>query len=264
MPSTEHEIPLHGGEMQNVVRVGNTVRRQGGAWTPTIHALLKHLEKVGFEGAPRALGFDEQGREVLSFIEGEVTSGGRTPHAYMWSSGTLTATAKLLKRVHEATSTFKIPTDAKWLWKENATDGTRVICHNDIALWNTVFRHQKPVAFIDWDLAAPGPAESEVAYALWCFVPLWHDEKPRPGMNFGVQDRAKRIRLFCDAYGLSKRDDIFDRIRAKQNAVITEVKRIADEGSVGYQKLWDRGMREGILKDQAFLDRNAQALGAEL
>lgn len=83
-------------------------------------------------------------------------------------------------------------------------------------------------------------------------------------MNFGVQDRAHRIRLFCDAYGLTKRDDIFVRIRAKQVEVITEVKRIADAGSVGYQKLWERGMREGILKDQAFLDRNAKALGAEL
>src|SRR5579859_7679207 len=43
------------------------------AWTPTVHALLRHLETVGFDGAPRVVGsrFDPAGRETLTFIQGD-------------------------------------------------------------------------------------------------------------------------------------------------------------------------------------------------
>lgn len=65
-------MPLAGGfaNAGSVVRVGDTVRRPTGAHTIAVHQLLAHLEKVGFEGAPRAHGFDERGREVLEWIPG--------------------------------------------------------------------------------------------------------------------------------------------------------------------------------------------------
>ena len=56
------EIPPEGGSMTTVVRVGDTVRRPVGRWTPAVHSLLRHSEEVGFEGAPRVLGFDDQNR----------------------------------------------------------------------------------------------------------------------------------------------------------------------------------------------------------
>ena len=68
----EPEIELHGGTHGPVVRVGDTVRRVPGAASQAIHALLRHLELVGFSGAPRCLGFDDKGREILTFIPGEV------------------------------------------------------------------------------------------------------------------------------------------------------------------------------------------------
>ena len=61
---TQQEIPLIGGNTSTVVRVGDTVRRNVGPWTPAVHALLRHLEYIGFTGAPRVLGLDERGREV--------------------------------------------------------------------------------------------------------------------------------------------------------------------------------------------------------
>jgi Tol biopolymer transport system component len=36
-----------------------------------VHALLRHLESVGFEGAPRVVGFDDSGREVLTYVDGD-------------------------------------------------------------------------------------------------------------------------------------------------------------------------------------------------
>jgi hypothetical protein len=54
---TGMEIPLSGGNMSSgVVRVGDTVRRPAGPWTPSVHALLTHLHDAGFDGAPRPHG----------------------------------------------------------------------------------------------------------------------------------------------------------------------------------------------------------------
>ena len=55
-----------------VVRVGDTVRRPVRPFTATIQTYLKHLHDRGFHEAPRPLGYDDQGREVLSFVEGDV------------------------------------------------------------------------------------------------------------------------------------------------------------------------------------------------
>jgi len=54
------------------------VIRDAGAWTPAVHALLRHLEDVGFAAAPRPVGsgLDTDGREVLTFIDGEFTQPG--------------------------------------------------------------------------------------------------------------------------------------------------------------------------------------------
>ena len=68
---TDTEEPLTGGNVSRaVVRVGDTVRRPAGPWTPAVHALLAHLHSAGLTGAPGPLGIDERGREVLTFIPG--------------------------------------------------------------------------------------------------------------------------------------------------------------------------------------------------
>ena len=83
--------------MTPVVRVGDTVRRQAGPWTPTIHALLTHVRRQGFCHGPEPLGFDNEGREILTYIQGEA---GRYPLPdWMWADEILLAAAKLLARV---------------------------------------------------------------------------------------------------------------------------------------------------------------------
>jgi hypothetical protein len=72
----EPEIPLVAGSESRVrVRVGQTVRRTGNSWSPAVLDLLRHLEGAGSAGAPRALGFDELGREILTYIDGEAGRG---------------------------------------------------------------------------------------------------------------------------------------------------------------------------------------------
>jgi hypothetical protein len=65
--------PLVGdGVTPGIVRIGDTVRRPVRPFTATIQAYLAHLRSVGFTGAPVPLGIDGQGREVLSYVPGDV------------------------------------------------------------------------------------------------------------------------------------------------------------------------------------------------
>lgn len=59
------------GTVTTVQRIGGTIRRPVRRRTPSVHALLRHLERVGFPGAPRVLGIDTQGREILSLLPGQ-------------------------------------------------------------------------------------------------------------------------------------------------------------------------------------------------
>src|SRR5690349_21158941 len=105
----EQEIPLTGGNLTPVVRVGNTVRRITNFWSVTVHGLLRYLETKGFDAAPSFLGLDEQGREILSYIEGEV---GFLP--YIWADSVLVEVAQLLRRFHDLTAEYVPPEGAKW------------------------------------------------------------------------------------------------------------------------------------------------------
>ena len=70
---SDEEVLLPGGDVTlGVARVGGTVRRPVGAHSHLVDLVLRHLEIEGFAGAPRYLGLDPQGREILTFIEGEV------------------------------------------------------------------------------------------------------------------------------------------------------------------------------------------------
>jgi hypothetical protein len=87
------EIALNAGGRTAVHRRGSVVVREATVHTPAVHALLRHLERAGFAAAPRLIGsgLDAQGRETLTFIEGEVT------HPGPWSLEGVAAVGRLLR-----------------------------------------------------------------------------------------------------------------------------------------------------------------------
>jgi hypothetical protein len=179
-----------------VVRIGGTVRRPPGS--AAVRALLRHLAGAGFHGAPRFLGVDDQGRDMLEFLPGEVTIDG--PPRGMHSDAALAAAARLIRRMHDATTTF-VPGHGDGWWRQIGAPATGpVICHNDAGPHNTVYRDGLPVALIDWDFAAPGPRAWDVAYALWRFVPLYDDARCAR-LGWPVVPRGPRIARFLAAYG---------------------------------------------------------------
>ncbi len=181
-----------------VTITGGIVRRPAGPWTPAVHALLRHFEHVGFDGAPRAVAV-EDGEELLSYVTGE-PAGGSLPAAgdvAVFEVGTL------IRRMHDAQEGFAPPADARWQALPRAPAGDEVICHNDVLGQNVVFRHGAPAALIDWELAAPGPRAVDVAAAASWWVPLRPDADVRRH-RLPTTRRPERLRLLLDGYGLDR------------------------------------------------------------
>jgi hypothetical protein len=192
--------PMPGGRISGTVRRGSTVRRPMRPWTPAVQALLRHLEAAGFEGAPRVLGADEQGREVLSFLDGH-TVGDRLPWpAYVRSDVALAHVGSWLRRLHDATATFTPPPDAVWFAGQSWHPGL-VIGHHDAAPYNAVWRADRLVGFVDWDTAGPSSRELDLAFSALMWVPLMPAELVRSQGFTDVTGRSQRLHLLLDGYG---------------------------------------------------------------
>jgi hypothetical protein len=255
------EEPLTGGFItSSVTRTGSTVRRSAGPWSPAVHTWLTHLARAGVNAAPRPVRLDlDTGTEELTYLDGTVLSGGASP-PNLWREDTLTALARLIRQFHDAAATFTPPADAAWQQTAAHPGGGDVICHNDLAPWNTVFAEGQPIAFIDWDLAAPGPRWWDVSYAIWHFVPLYGDPDSDPFDLAQFEPRARRTRLFCDAYSLDDRDGLVDKILDRQRAVHTAIKHGADTGDSAYQRLWELGAGSGIERQIKYVQEHRSAL----
>ncbi len=200
----ENETYLTGGGRNLVTRLGSTVFRSAGPWSSTIIQLLRHLEAVGFGFAPRVVGtgFDDVGRETVSFVEGEFV------HPVPWPDEALFLIGTMLRRLHEATASFKVPEDARWRpWFGRAIgSGRRVLGHCDTGPWNIVARARCPVALIDWEEAGPVNLYVELAQACWLNAQLHDDDVARRVGLASPEARAKQVRLLLDGYGLGRAD----------------------------------------------------------
>jgi Ser/Thr protein kinase RdoA (MazF antagonist) len=185
-----NEIPLSGGRVtQGVVRVGDTVRRPLRANSEFVRTMLAHLQERGFGATPQYLGSDEQGREIFSFVEGDVPPD-LSPDI---SDESLAAAAQLIRRFHDATADTAL------------ARGEEVVCHNDLSPCNFVFRAGAPVAMIDFDAAAPGTRLQDIGMALFLWLNLGTD---RPDLT----EQARRISLFCRSYGTAADAEVVQAI----------------------------------------------------
>ncbi|OYW96930.1 MAG: trifolitoxin immunity protein, partial [Rhizobiales bacterium 32-66-8] len=198
------EIPLTGGGRTAVSRIGDVVHRQTGPWARSVHALLRHLEAEGFAGAPRVIGsgFDDQGRETLSFFPGASLHPGPWPDAAMFNLG------KLLATFHRASASFTPPEGAIWRdwFGRSLGHGPRIIGHGDLGDWNIIAEAGQPVGFIDWEQAGPVDPLVELAQLCWLNAHLFDDDlETRIGLP-PLAIRAKKLRAITDGYGLRAQD----------------------------------------------------------
>jgi aminoglycoside phosphotransferase (APT) family kinase protein len=265
------EIPLAGGDVtEGVVRVGDTVRRPVGRHSPLVHALLTHLESIGFDGAPRFLGVDGAGREVLSYVHGEVA--GRPRPAWIADEARLASVGRLVRAYDDAAASFMPPPGA--LPDAQAAEQPEVppapayppelIGHVDITPENVVFRDGRACALIDFDLARPATRADEMFNAMMWWAPLSDPRDVDPLLQ--SVDVPRRARILADAYGLSG----IDRERILEVAIMRTrrswhlMKQRAQSQGGGWQRMWDEGVGDVIKRREAWLDRHAAALTAAL
>jgi len=229
------------------VAIGNdgTVRRQAGSWTPAVHALLRHFEAAGFGGAPRALGVDDDGREVLTVVDGEIPGVDGAPPG----DDVVFAVGELVRAMHDAQEGFTPPEGSSWQVLPGAVPGDEVICHNDVLGHNVVVRDGRPVALIDWELAAPGRRLTDVAAAAMWWTPLRSDVHAR---RYGLPTdrRAERLRLLADGYGLEgdERHDLIDAVLRLVRAWHEAYRVLGGVGRLEpWARRWDDGRGDYIL-----------------
>ncbi|NUS17239.1 MAG: aminoglycoside phosphotransferase family protein [Streptomyces sp.] len=176
----EYEVPLSGRRITpGVVRVGDTVRRPATASSPFVAELLDHLRRQDFTGAPRHLGLDAAGRDILSYLPGQVPT-----RFQRWTDAQVAAAGSLLRALHDATRGSRL------------TGRRPVVCHHDPGPNNTVFANNVPVAFIDFDTAAPGDPLEDLGYMAWTWCISSKPDAPPATVQ------AAQVRVLADAYRL--------------------------------------------------------------
>jgi hypothetical protein len=258
------EVRLPAGSSGNEVwRSERGVHRTSGPWTPTVHAFLRHLEHAGFDGAPRVLGMDDAGREMLTFLDGAVLGAGpawRPGQPTLWpewaqTDECLAASARLLRRFHDAAASFTPPHDSVWRQHNSPALGSdEIVCHGDIGPHNTVYRDGVPVGFIDWDSCRPNHPLVEFGTAAWHYVPLASDHHFEASDFPTTPDLAHRLARFAREYGVTDSDQVLWSLQQSK------------QRSVEAAKYWPITPRQGadalrvVAVDLEWLDDNAAEL----
>ncbi|MFK8009894.1 MAG: phosphotransferase [Saprospiraceae bacterium] len=190
------EIKLTGGRStESVVKIGNHVHRSMSSNAPFIHELLQHLEKHNFSFSPKFIGIDKKGREILSFINGEVLVGEK------FNDQQIIGAVKILRQFHDIAA------------KSNLCKNQETICHHDFAPWNIIFENNFPVGIIDFDDSAPGARIDDLAYFIWTFLELGND-------LVDEETQIQKLVLICKKYELKNPKNLVDAIIKQQNRIL--------------------------------------------
>jgi hypothetical protein len=269
------EVALPKGDVtEGVVRAGGTVRRPHQPQSTAVAGYLDHLERVGFAGSPRYLGRDDQGRDVLTFLPGEVA--GDPPEMWAADDTLLGSVATLLHQLHTASAGYAADrgfrTAPGAVWRRDlvpveipVTEPTpELISHLDVTPQNVVVRNGCAAGLIDFDLAGPTTRLLDVYNTAMHWVPLVAPQDIWPSWR-GV-DQARRLRLFADAYGLSpaERAALPDLGIARADISWLRMKASAQLLGGGWARMWADGVGELIRRRQAWLTAARHELLAAL
>lgn len=213
--------PLDGGNVGGAVRVGHTVRRATGPWTPAVHALLAHLAERRVPSVPRVVGTDERGREILTYLPGEVVDG----DVDVVSDARLASLASWARDLHDVTAGFGHPGP----WRFPAEPEAEVVAHNDLAFSNVCFVGDRVAGVFDWDLAGPSTRIAELAHLAWTTVPLFRD--------VGAVEAARRLEVLAAAYGEVTAREILDAVPGRVQTSVDGIRAAVADGDPGMTAL---------------------------
>ena len=250
------------GMINAVTRLGDTIRRPTGRWTPAVHSLLRYiektelektgLEKTGLAEIPRVLGVDGQGREMLTYLPGEVAN--RPWPAVLRTESGLAQVGAFLKRYRAAVADYVPPEDSEWYVPGLRWQPGQTLCHGDMAPWNTLWRDGKFTGLIDWDFAAPGEPLDDIAQFAWHGIPLRGSLWRQAGFDAEPDLRA-RLEALCAAYGAEPVEVIaaLSRLQVQQ---IRRISRFGESGMAPWAFFKEQGFAAEIQEENGWLQRN--------
>jgi len=245
------EIKLDYGNVSNTVKVGDTVRRDTGPWTPTIHALLNYLHEHEFDCVPKVLGIDDKGREVLSYLDGEAAVRPWPP--ILFTESGISQAARLLRKYHNTVANFKPPQDAEWRMGKIKLRSDQIIRHGDLGPWNTIWQGDTLTGLIDWDFAQPGERIEDLAQLAYYFIPLrgedgWKKAGFQERPNFSV-----RLKYLVEDYGLYKPSEVVEALLKYQQEDRERTQTKGDQGIEPWRRFLKRGDVEESMQDSRWL-----------
>ena len=249
-----HLLPGATANRGLVVRVGDTVRRPTAPCWRATHALLAHLAKVGFDGAPRVLAAGPV-TETLTYIDGQAAVPPLAEDTL--TDAALVSIAYLVRRYHLAAASFE-PAGYQWPRPIPARFRTGLVSHNDVHPANLVFRDGRAAGLIDFDWAGPGSAIWDFAAAARYWAPL-QDEAD---ITDSRQGRAlERFRVFLGASGLRRADRlrVAEAIVANHDWTYAIVTEAAAAGHQGFADHW-RAVGESAARARRWAQRHQRDL----
>lgn len=252
------EEVLGGGTLSQVVRVGDTVRRPVSPWSSTMHRLLRHLEAKDFP-APRFRGIDDQGREVLTYVEGSAAL--RPWPSQLRSDRGVRELAALLRRYHDVVVNFDPGPEAAFCTGTGGLGPGVIVCHGDLGASNTIWDERGHLTgFIDWDLAQPASPVRDVAQLAYYVCPLRADRVWREAGLDEAPDFKSRLEGICASYGEVSPPAVVSELEV----YLTEtVRRVEEWGRAGRQPWATYATRGGLTKvaaDAAWLAEHRERL----
>lgn len=233
------EILLTGGVVNRVTRRGNVVYRSGGPWVTAVQSLLGDLRGAGFTLAPDPLGVAADGREMISFLPGEVML--RPWQLVMFGDTVLEAAGAMLRDLHAATVDLVYPDTTVWRSGPAGKQPGEVIRHGDLGPWNVLWEGDRITGLIDWDFAEPGSALTDVAQMALYFVPLRGEDHAHDCGFTSTVDLPRRLDVLCRAYGSFTPAAIVREIDRLQVASMQEIEERADEGRYPWTMFRENG-----------------------
>lgn len=241
---------LDGGR-DNIIKDKNIVFRPSHEWTGNVHGFLRFLHEHGFLKVPYPFGINENGQEMVSFVEGEVFNEELSQEAK--SDEVLISFAKLIRTFHDLGAEYIKLLKGNENWMLPVLTNIETMCHGDLAPYNTVLKDKKVVGLIDFDTLHPGSRLWDIAYALYRWIPLMTNENPE---NFGSRpDKSRRIEIFFAAYGMDEivREDVFDLVIKRLEYLVTFMKQEAENGNTIFRQHIIDGHVNGYLGDIEYI-----------
>jgi hypothetical protein len=265
------ELP-RGDVTEGVVRIGDTVRRPHQPTSEFVAAFLEQLAAVGFDGAPRYLGRDRRGRDVLTFLDGDVP--GDPVPAWAAADDLLPGVGALVRRLHDAANGWVPPVPVPVVPGRPpaplpAAEPT-LISHRDVTPQNVVFREGTPVGLVDFDLSGVTTRSIDLANTAMHWVPM-RDPIDRDAVYGGI-DVAARIALLLDGYNEARGDrsgdvgvDAFlDACALRFAGLHATMKWNAEHLGGGWARMWDEGAGDVIRRRDEWFSRTRRKLRAAL